>query len=231
MSHNPDSYHGLGSRRRRTLDRGHKAAVQGFGPYSKTSGPSSGTGRHHSKSAAYLLASPPPAPPAPPKASWTPAPPPPPSKATSMTAFSPHFAQAASSSVAMQASTSTVSPPPKALQVATSKVAPKTAQSAVPCDAPSSPEYDPFVEVPDIVQTVAINMNNSLAKITFTDERYAQAVVHRLGHNQPLTCIGGFELEQIESSVTDACVVYILLNGDLRTLEPIVVKDFIEGLF
>jgi hypothetical protein len=209
-----DSYHGLGSRRRRTLDRLEKAALQGSGPFSKSGGVNSATAKHHTKAAARILAAPPPTPPPPPRPSrptWTPLPPPRPSKASSILVHEP-LATGSSSVGEMLSAATSKAPPPRC-----------------PRAASPSPEYDPF-EV-DMVEDVAINMACSLARVSFVHARHAQEVVQKLANTSHSTKIGGFQLERVEPNDSEACVIYLLFNGDLSDLEPVVIKDFIDSLF
>jgi hypothetical protein len=207
-----DSYHGLGSRRRRTLQRGKDAALKGSGPFSKTSGVSSATAK-----AARLLLNPPPAPPPPPSRAgvtppvasqvkaWAPSPTPP--------AVKVQAAVASSASYDLAPTSWKAAPPPKASQFTSVE--------------PPSPAYDPF----SIVDEVVLDRLLNTATVTFAQPNHSRAVVNVFSDRIESIKIGGAQLAQVEAHPTDQCVLVMTFRASVDELEPFTVKDFIEALF
>jgi hypothetical protein len=172
------SYHGLGSRRSRTLSRSQKAAESGIGPYSKSAAPRNAALLGPSKAAAMMLVRPPPPPPPPPRHSTTllssksfaAAPLTPPKFYAAVSMPPPKFCAALASpkSPPVQATASSIASPESSAKA--SMASPKSP----PVQATASSIASPYSTG---VTSVQIHPHHALARIVLTSETLARTFV------------------------------------------------------
>jgi hypothetical protein len=206
------SFQGLGARRDRDLKRAAKAAQNGAGPYSKQAAPfTSRTAVVHSKAAAMIM-------------SGAMRPPPPPIAKVSMQPPVP----------AAKVSTQ---PPVPAAKVSMQPPVPAAKVSMQPpaVSAPSSPEYDPFTEVPELDAaassssaaillplSVEVDLQLKMARVSFLHPQvprtWVEGIDEILQRHEGFLMIGGLDagLEVVAIGIdpNNECTLCIQWRGD-----------------